>query len=89
MAVDIATTPVFQPGTPKPLFQIPAGATIWDAAFAGQRFLLPVLTAESSRVPFMLVLNWMGGLGEVRTRVERGQVSRYTAVTLRASFSAT
>jgi Tol biopolymer transport system component len=62
MAVDIMTAPAFQPGNPKPLFQVPAGATIWDVASDGQRFLLPVLTAESSRVPFTLVLNWMAGL---------------------------
>jgi len=42
----------------------PAGATIWDVASDGQRFLLPVLTPESSRVPVTLVLNWMAGLGE-------------------------
>jgi len=62
MAVDIKTTPAFQPGMPKPLFQIPAGATIWDVASDGQRFLLPVLTAESSRVPFTVLLNWMSTL---------------------------
>jgi hypothetical protein len=28
----------------------------------GQRFLLPVLTAESSRVPFTVVLNWTSAL---------------------------
>ena len=62
MAVDIKTTPAFEPGMPKPLFQIPAGATIWDVAPDGQRFLLPVLTAESSRVPFTVVLNWTSAL---------------------------
>jgi hypothetical protein len=47
---------------PTALFQTPAGATIWDVASDGQRFLLPVLTAESSRVPFTVLLNWMSTL---------------------------
>jgi serine/threonine protein kinase/Tol biopolymer transport system component len=58
MAVEIAITPAFQPGIPKALFQVPAGAAVWDVAADGTRFLLPALAADATRAPFTLVLNW-------------------------------
>jgi Tol biopolymer transport system component len=62
MALEVSTNAVFQPGVPKVLFRAPPGATIWDAAPDGQRFLFPVLVNDSARAPFTLVLNWQAAL---------------------------
>jgi eukaryotic-like serine/threonine-protein kinase len=42
MAMEVNTRNGFQTGVPKSLFAIPAGATFWDAAPDGSRFLMPV-----------------------------------------------
>ena len=71
MAVDIATTPALQPGTPRPLGAAPplpptwpGPSALWDFAADGKRFLAP---ADVSRPePFTVVLNWQAGLKRVR-----------------------
>jgi len=62
MAVDVSANPVFQPGVPKALFPVPQGATVWDSAPDGQRFLFAVPVNDRTRAPFTLVLNWQAGL---------------------------
>ena len=58
MSLEVSAEPVFQPGAPKALFQVPPVAnTSWDVAPDGQRFLFPVLAANA-RVPFTVVMNW-------------------------------
>jgi eukaryotic-like serine/threonine-protein kinase len=67
MTVEIATTPVFQAGKPKGLFQMPwtAGGTLhgqsWNVSPDGKRFLFSVPT-EQGTAPFNVVLNWQAGL---------------------------
>jgi Tol biopolymer transport system component len=41
-AVEVKAGATFQVGTPKPLFQLPAGLLFWDVAPDGSRFLMPV-----------------------------------------------
>jgi Tol biopolymer transport system component len=62
MAVDVATTPVFQAGTPTPLFQAPAGTIVGDVSPDGKRFLLVTPAGPSASAPFTVVLNWSTGL---------------------------
>lgn len=68
MAVDVNTKPVFQAGTPRPLFQtdmvdtgIRTGPMSWDIAPDGNRFLI---VSESPREVSSLtvVLNWCAPL---------------------------
>jgi Tol biopolymer transport system component len=64
MAVEVATRPTFQSGTPHPLFQsdivdtgIRTGPLSWDVAPDGKRFL--IVTPNSSEAsPVNIVLNW-------------------------------
>ena len=58
MAVEIATNPVFQAGTPQPLGILPNAA--WDAARDGKRFL--GLANRSAPQPYTVILNWQAGL---------------------------
>jgi hypothetical protein len=70
MAVDVTAGAVFQPGTPKPLFQAPFNPdeesmgsklfSIWDVTSDGNRFLLA--TPAGEKTPFNVVLNWQAGL---------------------------
>jgi hypothetical protein len=62
MAVDVITAPEFQAGTPKPLFQTPAGAIVGDVSADGKRFLLVAPAGPSASAPFTVVLNWTSGL---------------------------
>jgi Tol biopolymer transport system component len=62
MAVDVAAAPEFQAGTPKPLFQTPAGAIVGDVSADGKRFLLVSPAGPSASAPFTVVLNWSAGL---------------------------
>jgi len=62
MAVDVMAAPEFQAGTPKPLFQTPAGAIVGDVSADGKRFLLVSPAGPSASAPFTVVLNWSAGL---------------------------
>ena len=58
MSVEITTKPVFQAGAPRPLFQLPPGFIGGDVTADGRRFLIGVPVAQSTSVPFTVVLNW-------------------------------
>jgi eukaryotic-like serine/threonine-protein kinase len=58
MSVDISAKPMFKAGAPRPLFQLPAGFMAGDVTADGRRFLIGVPVAQSSSVPFTVVLNW-------------------------------
>jgi Tol biopolymer transport system component len=62
MAVDVIAAPEFQAGTPKPLFQTPAGAIVGDVSADGKRFLLVAPAGPSASAPFTVVLNWSADL---------------------------
>jgi hypothetical protein len=70
MAVEISSSPTFQPGTPKELFEAPfAQAGDWsrnsayDVSPDGKRFLATVPAAQNlSDTPITVVLNWQAGL---------------------------
>jgi hypothetical protein len=62
MAVEIATTPTFQAGTPQALGTLLRGLwpdVPWDTA-DGRRFLAPA--AKSGSEPYTVVLNWQASL---------------------------
>jgi len=59
MGVDVTTTPIFQFGTPKPLFQNALG--FW-ATDNGERFLISVPTGQTTQTPYTVVLNWQAAL---------------------------
>jgi hypothetical protein len=67
MSVEVNAQPVFQSGTPRPLFQteivdtgIRTGPLSWDLAPDGNRFL--IITANSSDTSSLTVaLNWRVG----------------------------
>ena len=67
MAVEVSTSPIFQAGTPQPLFQtemvdtgIRTGPISWDIAPDGNRFL--IITANSGDTSSLnVVLNWRAG----------------------------
>jgi Tol biopolymer transport system component len=58
MSVDISAKPVFEAGTPRPLFQLPPGFIGGDVTADGRRFLIGVPVAQSASAPFTVVLNW-------------------------------
>jgi eukaryotic-like serine/threonine-protein kinase len=64
MAVDVSTSPVFQAGTPKLLFQAPqqSGFTEGDDALDGKRFLFLAPVEQTRQAPLTVVLNWQAGL---------------------------
>ncbi|PYS41513.1 MAG: hypothetical protein DMG14_07145, partial [Acidobacteria bacterium] len=63
MSVDISTTPVFRPGTPRLLFKTPPAPAIsqllfWDVTSDGQRFLFAISVGQSSAAPYTVLQNW-------------------------------
>jgi serine/threonine protein kinase len=58
MSVDISAKPVFEAGTPRPLFQLPPGFIGVNVTADGRRFLIGVPVLQSASVPFTVVLNW-------------------------------
>ena len=64
MVVPVTTSPTFQAGVPKFLFQVPpqnrrsTGIHTAD----GKRFLFPVPADQTAQPPFTVVLNWQAGL---------------------------
>lgn len=64
MSVDVATSPEFKAGVPKPLFKGPPGVTFWEVSSDGKRFLMPLAggASSSSPAPYKVVLNWTSTL---------------------------
>jgi hypothetical protein len=67
MEVDVTTSPTFQAGMPKFLFQAPqqagnASANVGDYTVDGKRFLFSVPIEQGGQAPFNVVLNWQAGL---------------------------
>ena len=62
MSVDVSTTPVFQAGVPKRLFNPKAASRYWDVTSDGRRFVIPVPVGQNSAAPYTVVLNWQAGL---------------------------
>lgn len=58
MSVDIRAKPVFRPGEPRALFQLPLGFRAGDVTADGRRFLIGVPVAQSASTSFTVVLNW-------------------------------
>lgn len=66
MAVPIAINRTLEPGTPRPLFSLPArttlstfgGAYVYDAAPDGQRFLVSIPTRAAAAIPLTVTTNW-------------------------------
>jgi hypothetical protein len=63
MAVSIETQPVFRPGTPRRLFELPEKPVrdtpvFEDVTPDGRRFLLNVPVTARSSVGFHLIVNW-------------------------------
>jgi eukaryotic-like serine/threonine-protein kinase len=61
MAVEVAAGRMFQPGTPKPLFQASGTLPEWHVTADGQRFLFAVPVGQT-QAPFTIVSNWMAAL---------------------------
>ena len=68
MEVEVKTQPVFQSGTPQPLFQtdlvdteIRTGPMSWDLAPDGNRFLI-ISAASSDATSLTVELNWRAAL---------------------------
>jgi hypothetical protein len=62
MSVEIDASRGLHAGTPRPLFQLPEGASGWDVSADGERFLVNVPVVKSSSVPLSFVVNWAAGL---------------------------
>jgi hypothetical protein len=69
MSMEVSTTPVFQPGVPKPLFKPPAPSNLnWDVTADGQRFLFAVPVSQNSAAPYTVVLNWQAAVAAILRR---------------------
>ena len=69
MAASIETEPVFRPGPPRRLFEVPERPdrllpVFEDVAPDGRRFLLNVPVTARSSVGFQVISNWLSLLGE-------------------------
>jgi len=66
MGVDVTTSPTFQAGTPKVIFQAPPQPDDFSGSYTvdGKRFLLLAPAEQSSQAqpPFDVVLNWQSAL---------------------------
>lgn len=62
MTVDVTTTPAFQTSSPRPLFQIGAGASNFTARDDLQQFLIPVPVGGGTPSPVTVVMNWQSEL---------------------------
>jgi serine/threonine-protein kinase len=58
-SVEIASTPVFHAGDPKPLFKAPIRN--WDVTSDGKKFLIPV-PVQTGAASYKIVLNWTAAL---------------------------
>jgi Tol biopolymer transport system component len=64
MSVQMDASRGLRAGTPRPLFQLPEGATSWDVSSDGEHFLVNVPVMKSSSVPVSVVVNWSADLTE-------------------------
>ncbi len=63
MSVQVDASRGLGVGSPKPLFELPAGASSgWDVSPDGERFLVNVPIVQSSSVPLSVVVHWTAGL---------------------------
>jgi Tol biopolymer transport system component len=68
MAVDVRTTPQFDHGVPKPLFESRMDGSFnslnmrWAPTPDGKRFLIVTRRDEAASTPVMIVLNWQAAL---------------------------
>ena len=69
MSADVITTPTFQSGAVRTLFQVPVfggGAALsnhyWDVSADGQRFLVNTVNPEGGSSMLTVMLNWQSGL---------------------------
>ncbi|MGQ0736911.1 MAG: hypothetical protein ACT4QD_25075 [Acidobacteriota bacterium] len=70
MAMDVRIPPTFEPGVPRPLFEvsfdtpgrIPVDVLPYVVAGDGQRFLMSRVTEASAAAPIPIVLDWMAAL---------------------------
>ena len=66
MAVEIASTPAFQPGKPRPMIPLPPGPqwpfpmNLWDCSSDGRLFFGAAV--EEGPEPYTIVLNWQAAL---------------------------
>jgi Tol biopolymer transport system component/predicted Ser/Thr protein kinase len=61
MAVEVAAGGLFQPGTPKALFQASGVLPEWNVTPDGKQFLF-AMPVEQTQVPFTVVSNWTAAL---------------------------
>jgi len=61
MAVEVSTNPTFQAGSPRRLFDAPAGALI-DATADGKKFLVGMPQQDTGPSAITVVLNWQSEL---------------------------
>jgi Tol biopolymer transport system component len=69
MAVEVTTSPTFQPGVPKPLFTSPIFLATgdlqrYDVTADGKRFLINSEAVDPAASPITVVLNWTAALGK-------------------------
>jgi serine/threonine protein kinase len=62
MSVSVDSTRIFQAGTPRELFQLPAASNLRSAAGDLKRFLIPVAVERKAAQGFTVVLNWASPL---------------------------
>lgn len=64
MVVEIASSPVFQSGTPAALFKVPPSGSLsnWDVTPDGKRFYVLTVSGYVSKDPMTVVVNWQVGL---------------------------
>jgi Tol biopolymer transport system component len=60
MSVDVTTSPTFQYGIPKPLFQVTSSFV--SATDNGSQFLIAFPTVQALQTPYTVVLNWQAEL---------------------------
>jgi len=62
MVVPVSTSPTFQAGVPKFLFQEQSLRIVGGYTADGKRFLFPIPMVQAAQTPFTVVLNWQAEL---------------------------
>jgi eukaryotic-like serine/threonine-protein kinase len=62
MVVPVSTSPTFQAGVPKFLFQEQSLRIVGGYTADGKRFLFPISMVQAAQTPFTVVLNWQAEL---------------------------
>lgn len=62
MAAPIKIGSAFEVGSPQALFQLPAGASVFEPSRDGKRFLVSVVPGNEGTTPITVVTNWQAGL---------------------------